>query len=144
MPERTKKKLPTVKEVVAAIDDAAMRKDVRTLIAMMRRISGKGPKIWNVATIGFDSYRYAYGSGREGECHIIAFYARKGMITVYLMDGTARYAGPLSQLGTHTASRVCLYIKRLSDVRLPVLERIVKQSYRYIKSRDGHMHRAMA
>ena len=109
----------------------------------MRRISGHQPELWNVGTIGFDTYHYQYDSGRSGEGHIIGFYPRKGKITVYLMDGTLRHAELLARLGKHTTSRVCVYIKRLSDVDLPVLEQIVKQSYDYIKSRDGHMHRVL-
>ncbi len=57
------------------------------------------------------------------------------------MDGTARHAKLLSRLGKHTTSRVCLYIKRLTDVQLPVLEQIARQSYAYLKSQDGQMHR---
>jgi hypothetical protein len=54
-----------------------------------------------------------------------------------------RYSELLARLGKHTTSRVCVYIKRLSDVELPTLEQIVQQSYDYIKSQDGHMHRAL-
>jgi hypothetical protein len=109
---------------------------------MMQRISGHAPKMWNVGTIGFDTYHYKYDSGREGDSQIIGFYPRKGKITVYLMDGTMRYSELLARLGKHTTSRVCVYIKRLSDVQLPILEQIVQQSYEYVKSQDGHMHRA--
>lgn len=98
--------------------------------------------MWGLGTIGFDSYHYRYDSGREGDCQAIGFYPRKGKITVYLMDGTVRYSDLLSRLGKHTTSRVCVYIKRLSDIQLPVLEQIVQKSYTYVKSQDGHMHRA--
>ena len=59
------------------------------------------------------------------------------------MDGTVRYSELLAQLGKHTTSRVCVYLKRLSYVQLPILEQIVQQSYTYVKSQDGHMHRAL-
>ena len=59
------------------------------------------------------------------------------------MDGSVRYSELLARLGKNTTSRVCVYIKRLSDVELPILEEIVQQSYKYIKSQDGHMHRAV-
>lgn len=109
----------------------------------MQRISGHAPTLWNVGTIGFDSYHYKYDSGREGDSQTIGFYPRKGKITVYLMDGTVRYSELLSRLGKHTTSRVCIYIKRLSDIDLSILEQIVRQSYEYVKSQDGHMHRAL-
>ena len=90
--------------------------------------------LWNVGTRGFGRYRYRYDSGREGDSHTIGFYARRGKITVYLMDGTVRYSELLVRLGWHTTSRVCLYFKRLSDVDLLVLEQIVQESYNYISS----------
>lgn len=133
----------SVRDYVASLDDEQTLKDCHVLLEMMQRISGREPKLWNVGTIGFDSYHYKYDSGREGDCQIIGFYARKGKITVYLMDGTSRHSELLARLGRHTTSRVCVYIKRLSDIQMPVLEQIVQHSYEYIKSKDGHMHRAL-
>lgn len=133
----------SVKDYIASLDDEQTVKDSLTLIEMMQRISGHEPKMWNVGTIGFDTYHYKYDSGREGDSQTIGFYPRKGKITVYLMDGTVRHSELLARLGKHTTSRVCVYIKRLSDIQLPILEQIVQQSYEYIKSQDGHMHRAV-
>jgi hypothetical protein len=113
------------------------------LAGMMRRITGKEPTLWNVATIGFDAYHYTYDSGREGDAQAAGFYPRGNKITVYLMDGTARHQDLLAKLGKHTTSRVCVYIKRLSDIDLPILERIVQESYQYLKAHDGQMHRAI-
>jgi len=131
----------TADDVVAALDERTAA-DCRVLIEMMQRISGHEPRLWNVATLGFDSYHYRYDSGREGDAHAIGFYPRKGRITVYLMDGTQRHADLLARLGTHTTSRVCIYLKRLSDVDLSVLEKVVQQSYDYVLAHDGEMHRA--
>lgn len=133
----------SVGHYVASLDDEQTAQDCRVLIEMMRGISGHEPEMWNIGTLGFDTYHYKYDSGREGDCQAIGFYPRDGKITVYLMDGTARHGELLARLGKHQASRVCVHIKRLSDVQLPVLEEIVKQSYEYIKSQDGHMHRAV-
>ncbi len=133
----------SVKDYVTSLDDEQTVKDCRVLIEMMHRISGHEPKLWNVGTIGFDTYHYKYDSGREGDAATISFYPRKGKITIYLMDGTVRYSELLARLGKHTTSRVCLYIKRLSDIEPPILEQIVQQSYAYVKSQDGHMHRAL-
>ena len=131
-----------VKDYIASLDEQTV-KDTHVLIEMMQRISGHKPKKWNAGTIGVDTYHYKYDSGREGDGQIIGFYSRKGKITVYLMDGTVRYSELLARLGKHTTSRVCVYIKRLSDVQLPILEQIVQQSDEYVKSQDGHMHRAV-
>ena len=133
----------SVKDYIASLNDEQTVKDSHVLIEMMQRISGHEPKMWNVGTIGFDAYHYKYDSGREGDSQTIGFYPRKGKITVYLMDGTVRYSELLARLGKHTTSRVCVYIKRLSDIELPILEQIVQQSYEYITSQDGHMRRAV-
>jgi len=133
----------SVKDYIASLDDEQTKKDSLVLIEMMQRISGHEPKLWNVGTIGFDTYHYKYDSGREGDATPISFYPRKDKITIYLMDGTVHYSELLARLGKHTTSRVCVYIKRLSDVQLPILEQILQQSYEYVKSQDGHMHRAL-
>ena len=133
----------SVKDYIVSLDDEQTVKDSQVLIEMMQRISGHEPKMWNVGTIGFDTYHYKYDSGREGDGHIIGFHPRKGKTTIYLMDGTARYSELLAKLGRYTATGYCIYIKRLSDVELPVLEQIVQKSYTYIKSQDGHIHQIL-
>jgi hypothetical protein len=129
----------SVKDVLALLEDEQSESDTKALVALMKRITGKTPKIWNVATIGFDTYHYKYESGREGDCAVLSFYPRKGKFTIYLMDGTSRYSDLLEKLGKHTTSRVCLYFKRLSDLQLPILEQILEESYSYVKSQDGNM-----
>src|SRR4051812_48320353 len=125
-----------VEDYVASLEDEQTAKDSLVLIDMMRRISGHEPKMWNVGTFGFDSYHYKYDSGREGDGHAIGFYPRKGKTTVFLMDGTARHAELLAQLGKHTTTGYCVYINRLSDIELSILEQIVQESYAYIKSQS--------
>ena len=131
-----------VKDYIASLDEQTV-KDSHVLIEMMQRISGHEPTKWNAGTIGFDTYHYKYDSGREGDGLVIGFYPRKGKITVYLMDGTARHAELLARLGKHTTTGYCLYIKRLSDVDLLILEQIVQKSYENIKSQDGHIRQIL-
>ena len=125
----------SVADYIASLDEQTAS-DAQTLIDMMQRISGHEPKLWNVGTIGFDTYHYKYDSGREGDAHVIGFYPRKGKITIYLMDGTIRHAELLAKLGKHTTTGYCVYIKRLSDIDLGVLEQIVQRSYEFITSQD--------
>lgn len=128
----------SVKEYIASLGDEQIIKDSQVLLKMMGQISGHKPKLTNEGTIAFDSYHYKYDSGREGDALVIGFHPRKGKITVYLMDGTARYSTLLAKLGKHTTTGYCVYIKRLSDVELPILEQIVGQSYENIKSKSKH------
>ncbi|MBK8075069.1 MAG: DUF1801 domain-containing protein [Kineosporiaceae bacterium] len=141
MPETPEESGSAVEDFIASIDDEQTVNDCRVLVDLMARVSGHTPRMWNVGTIGFGSYHFRYDSGREGDCQTIGFYPRKGKTTIYLMDGTARHAELLAQLGKHTTSRVCVYLKRLSDIDLATLERILRESYEYVSSRDGSMHR---
>jgi hypothetical protein len=135
----------TVEEYVASISDEHVEKDAQTLVDIMHRISGSEPQLYGIGTIGFGVYEYEYDSGRKGEAHTLGFYPRKGKITVYLMDGTTRYSKLLSKLGKHTTTGYCIYIKRLSDVELPVLVQILEESYKNIhkKSQDGPIDRIL-
>lgn len=135
----------SVQDYIDSLNDQQTIKDSYTLLEMMQQISAHQPKKWNAGTIGFDTYHYKYDSGREGDCHVIGFYPRKGKITIYLMDGTARHSELLTKLGNYTSTGYCLYIKRLRDVDLSVLTQIIKRSYEYIKSesRNGYVDRIL-
>jgi hypothetical protein len=128
----------SVRDYLATLDSQTLA-DAETLLELMRRVSGLEPTLWNAGTLGFGTYHYKYDSGREGDGHTIGFYPRKGKITVYLMDGTARYADLLAKLGTHSITGYCIYIKQLSDVDLGVLEQIVRESYANVagKAKNG-------
>lgn len=123
-----------VDQYIHSLSDESLKKDALTLMQMMKRISGEEPILYGIGTIGYGVYKYEYTSGRKGEAHTLAFYPRKGKITVYLMDGTARYADLLAKLGRHTITGYCIYIKQLSDVKMPVLEQILEESYNHIET----------
>lgn len=123
--------MTSVNEYIASLDEQTAA-DARTLVELMQRITGQEPQLWNVGTIGFGTYHYKYDSGREGDGHTIGLYPRKGKTTLYLMDGTARHAHLLEKLGTHTLTGYCVYFKKLSDLDLPTLERLIRESYEYV------------
>ena len=131
----------SVQDFVAGLDEPTAH-DAHALIEVMQRLSGHEPQLLNVGTIGFDSYHFRYESGREGDCHALGFYPRTGKITVYLMDGTARHSELLDRLGKHSSTRVCVSFKRLTDIDLPTLESILRDSYDYLKAHDGQVQRA--
>lgn len=118
----------TVEQYIASLDDE-LRSDARAIMEMMQRISGEDPILYGFGTIGYGVYKYEYASGRKGEAHTLGFYPRAGKITVYLMDGTARYSELLAKLGKHTTTGYCVYIKKLSDIELPILQQILQKSY---------------
>ena len=143
MNKKTSQNNSHIKDYIISLNDEQTINDSLMLIEMMQRISGHEPKMWNMGTIGFDTYHYKYDSGREGDGFVIGFRPRKGKTTLYLMDGTARYSELLAKLGRHTTTGYCVYIMRLSDVELPILEQIIRKSYKYIKSQDGHIHQIL-
>lgn len=123
----------TVDQYIESLEDVALKTDALKIMEIMKRISGEEPVLYGIGTIGFGVYKYEYSSGRKGEAHTLSFYTRKGKITVYLMDGTARYAELLEKLGKHTITGYCIYIKKLDDIDMSVLEQIITQSYENIK-----------
>ena len=123
----------SAQDLLATLDEDTLE-DSKVLFEIMQRISNAEPKIWNEHTIGFGQYHYKYNSGREGDSQILSFYPRKGKITIYLMDGTARYGTLLEKLGKHTTTGYCVVVKRIDDIELPVLNDILQQSYNNIQS----------
>ena len=117
MSEADMRKDISVEEYIDSLDDQTAQ-DASVLLEMFGHVSRQKPILYGFGTIGFGVYHYKYDSGREGDAHTLAFYPRKGKITVYLMDGTARYAELLAKLGKHTTTWYCVYIKRLSDIDL--------------------------
>lgn len=122
----------TVDQYIESLTDDSLKNDAHKIMQIMKRTSGEDPILYGIGTIGYGVYKYEYTSGRKGEAHTLGFYPRKGKITIYLMDGTKRYAKLLAKLGTHTITGYCIYIKQLSDVELPVLEQIIQESYDHI------------
>lgn len=126
---KTQRTNARVEEFVAAIADDARRSDCLTLLGLMRRATGIEPAVWNSGVVGFGTFHYASSSGQEGDWFPVGFASRKAAITVYLglsLDGSAEL---LERLGRHTTGKGCIYVKRLADVDLEVLEQIVRDAY---------------
>ncbi|WP_149202955.1 DUF1801 domain-containing protein [Actinotalea subterranea] len=114
---------------VAAVTDDVRRQDAEALVELMRRVTGEPPRLWGTSIVGFGRYHYAYASGREGDAPAAGFSPRASATTVYLMDGVDEHAELLTSLGRHRVGKGCLYVRRLSDVDVGVLEEIVRRSY---------------
>lgn len=132
MSEADKRKDITVQQYLDSIEDEGVKSDALKMHDIMHKISGEAPILYGYGTIGFGVYKYHYKSGRKGEAHTLAFYPRKGKITIYLMDGTKRYQGLLDKLGKHSTTGYCIYIKNLEDIDLKVLTKIIEQSHKHI------------
>jgi hypothetical protein len=134
---KTKPTAVSVESYLAAIADDVRREDCRALSDLMQRLSGCAPTMWGTSIVGFGQYHYKYASGHEGDSCLIGFSSRKGDISVYLLAGyeTDETRALLAQLGRHKIGKACLYLRRLSDVQLPVLEQLMARSIAAAKSR---------
>ncbi len=115
----------SVESYLSGIQDEGRRKDCETLARLMARATKQQPKMWGTSIVGFGSYHYKYDSGREGDSCLTGFSSRKGDISVYIVAGFPGREELLARLGKHKVSKGCLYIRKLADVDLEVLERLV-------------------
>jgi len=130
---KTKLTEQTVDSFLANVAEEQVRTDCYTIIKLMQKASGEPPKMWGPAIIGFGSYHYKYDSGREGDICTIGFSPRKGKITLYVLCGFQGQEQVLEKLGKHKAEGGCLYIKKLTDVNVDVLDSLIKQSFEFKK-----------
>ena len=138
---KTKKTEQSVNDFLNKIADAQRREDCFALAKLMEEATGCEPKMWGPSIVGFDSYHYKYESGREGDWLMTGFSPRKQDLTLYIMLGFEKHGDLMKQLGKHRTAKSCLYIKRLSDVHVPTLKKLIKASVKdlkaYVKSKQA-------
>jgi hypothetical protein len=118
----------SVPAFVASIADETRRAEVRKLIALMKEATGEPPRMWGTSIVGFGRYAYKYESGREGEWFAAGLSPRKANLTLYVLPGLHEYADDLPKLGTFTTGKSCIYVKKLDDLHLPTLKRMVTRA----------------
>ena len=131
---KTKPTKASVKEFLSQIPDKERRDDCFAVAKMMEEITGVKPKMWGPSIVGFGTYHYKYASGHEGDWPIAAFSPRKRDLTVYLMVGFEKHVDLMKQLGKHSTGKSCLYIKRLSDIHVPTLKKLIKTSIKNLEA----------
>ena len=130
---KTKPTQASVKEFLNQIPDKERRDDCIAVAKIMEEITGDKPKMWGPSIVGFGTYHYKYASGHEGDWPTAAFSPRKRDLTLYLMVGFEKNADLMKQLGKHSTGKSCLYIKRLSDIHIPTLKKLIKWSLKELK-----------
>ena len=121
-----------VADFIARLENDQQRSESKILIELMRQASGKPPVMWGPAIVGFDSYHYKYESGREGDMPSIAFSPRKGKLVLYIINDATKYVDILGRLGKHKTSKACIYINKVADVDMKVLEELLEAAYKDI------------
>ncbi len=122
---KTKATEASVQSYFSAIEDETRRNDCETLAKLMSKATQQQPQMWGSSIVGFGSYHYKYESGREGDSCLTGFSSRKTDITVYLTASVIGQEPLLSKLGKHKVGKGCLYMRKLSDVDLKVLEHLI-------------------
>jgi hypothetical protein len=121
-------------EFIRNLDSEESRRDSDELVRLMSKVTGKPPRMWGPTIIGFGTYYYKYESGREGEMCMTGFSPRKPSLVLYL-GSVLEDRKLMDGLGKHKTGKGCLYIKRLADVDLAVLENLIAKSVAEMRKR---------
>jgi hypothetical protein len=130
---KTKPTAQSVERFLKGISDAGRREDCFTVAKIMEEITGCEPKMWGTSIVGFGSRHLKYASGREGDWPLVCFSPRKQNLTLYITSGFDTYESLIQKLGKHKGTNSCLYIKQLSDIDLPTLKKLIRDSVKEIK-----------
>lgn len=129
---------PTPSDVQAHLQaraSEAQRADCDTLLALLGRVTGAPATMWGPSIVGFGRYDYTYASGHGGSACLTGFAVRGRELVVYLTTEGPAQAERLARLGPHKMGKACLYLKRLADVDLDVLEALVADSVAATRAR---------
>ncbi|MCL6285707.1 DUF1801 domain-containing protein [Ruegeria sp. 2012CJ41-6] len=127
------KTAPTTADVGAfldAVQPAPKAADARVLDTLFRKVTGFEPVMWGASIVGYGRYHYRYATGREGDFLATGFSPRKAAHSIYVMPGYADFGPILSRLGKHKTGRSCLYVNKLADIDLDVLEELIRAGLR--------------
>ena len=131
---KTKPNAKSVPEFLEQIEDPKRRSDCLTIAALMEKLSGSKPVMWGDSIVGFGDYHYEYASGRKGDWFQVGFSPRKQNLTVYVMGYLEFYSDLLEGLGKYKHGKGCLYIKKLEDIDMDVLENLITTSIKRLES----------
>jgi hypothetical protein len=128
----------SVEGFVAAVENDTRRKDAEALLKLFARITGWKPKMWGPTIVGYGTYHYTYDTGREGDMCVVGFSPRKASLSVYWGGcDEDREKDPLfKKLGKYKmGDGGCLYINKLADVDMTVLEKIIDRGVKHMKKK---------
>lgn len=114
------------------VENDQKKKESHQLIELLSKWSGFEPKMWGPSIIGFGKYHYKYGSGHEGDAPLLGFSPRKAAFSLYVYCSTDENRRLLEDLGKYKMGKACIYVKKLSDINLSTLEKLSKDTLRYL------------
>lgn len=117
----------SVSDFIESVENDTRKADAKKLLEIMKQLTGNEPKIWGKSIIGFGKYSYQRKNGDEFEWFNVGFSPAKAHMSVYFMFDLTKEE-LLEKLGPHKKGKGCLYIKKLEDIDLKVLEKMIKKS----------------
>lgn len=129
---KTKVTDASVEDFISAVKDEQIREDCFAVAKIMQEATKTEPKMWGASIVGFGLYTYKYASGQTGDWPLVGFSPRKQNLTLYVMGGFDEYDDLMDKLGKFTCGKSCIYIKRLSDLHLPTLKKLIKASVKHM------------
>jgi nucleoid DNA-binding protein len=126
---KTKENSASVLDFITSLEDTQKRDDALVLLKLFEKITKKKAKMWGSSIVGFGNIHYKYASGREGDWMATGFSPRKANLSLYVLGSFEGKAELLAKLGPHKTGKSCLYVKRLADIDMKILEELIKKSY---------------
>ena len=131
---KTKPTQVSVEDFIAAVEPPAKREDAPVLDALFRKVTGAEPEMWGPTIVGYGEYTTVYESGRKVNCPRTGFSPRKAKHSLYVMScgderDEAAFAPLLERLGKHSRGKACLYVNKLADIDLGVLEQMIAMGW---------------
>lgn len=112
------------------------RNDSFELLKLMKDFTGYEPKMWGPTMIGFGNYHYKSDRSRqEGDWPLVGFSPRKAAISLYVYTGSKEHEYLLKDLGKFKMGKACIYIKKLSDINLEALKKLMHETINFLKSK---------
>lgn len=124
--------IPVLDFINSYVDNAQKKVDSLQLIELISKWSGFDPKMWGPTIIGFGSYHYKYASGHEGDAPMIGFSPRKAAISLYVFSQTEEQERFLNDFGKFKMGKACIYVKKLSDINIEILEKMCVSTIEYL------------
>ncbi len=119
-------------EFVEKLENETKKNDSYQLINLMSEITGQEPKMWGPSIIGFGQYHYKYASGHEGDAPVLGFSPRKAAISLYVFSGADEHLPTVEKLGKFTMGKSCIYVKKMSDIDIDILNELMQQSIDFV------------
>lgn len=132
---KTRQTAASVADFLDGISDAQRRQDARDIVALLEAAAGAPARMWGSGIVGCGTYRRTYASGPSQEWMLVAMAPRADRLTIYVEPGFDEQDALLATLGTYRAGKSCIHIKRLADIDVSVLKRIVTASIAHLRAR---------